>query len=436
MKKILLSLSVLIASLLCMMWVWWFEDNKVYAQENNSTCDTCNATPEQLLQYRDLVVYILKNIPTTPKTNLKNLTWNYATTIVKSTVQYFGDQADKLFWIWTETLRKDIVTDFGLDFIQNLFTSFRSRVYLRDLAKMKIIDDMIHTKAAQIIADGRRDDDINSWDLAKIKNHISNSKVFSNFDMQYSGYADMISFLYVINNDIKTWISFWTMSKDIWTNNIKATFNQTWIDWLEGSYNCIRWSFSCNTESKSFVSNLNWVWKKITSDWKNFTRRISTSAKKFKNIKFRWYFQDTKLVQINTSVTNPFNQKDIQDIAVQQKQIKDNVLWKTNSLQQLPCVSDDILSSNLSTSDAAKITSVCQNMMWWVHNIIQSSEKADIYSAISDPRVITKLFASLSQKVDLARWDNQWWLGGVIKEAQDMCISVCSNLNDNITCSW
>lgn len=47
-----------------------------FAQDNDieAKCDACDATPDQLLQYRDAIIYILKNLKTTPKTNFSNMT--------------------------------------------------------------------------------------------------------------------------------------------------------------------------------------------------------------------------------------------------------------------------------------------------------------------------------------------------------------------------
>ncbi len=413
------------------------QHSKVYATDQSSTCKACNATPDELLQYRDLIVYILKNMPTTPKSKLSSVTWSHANTIFGANIKYIWDQADQLFEVWVEVIRKDIITDVAVDFLQNITTAFRSSVYIRDHAKIKILDDIINDKANRIIVDGRWDDDIPPADLEKIKSYILNSKIFTDIDIKYWWYADMIKFLYNLNTNIKTWISMWTMSTSVGTRNIIATLDQDRIKSFKESYSCVRWALACNSEWSSFVSNLNWVGKKVTSNRKSFSKRIQSSAKKLKKIKFKWYFDNTELIKTNIDITNPFAsvKKDLQDANVLKKQIYDVLgSYSIENDRTLPCLWDN--SSNLNEKDASLLRSICNNMMDWTHNIIQSAEKADIYGVISDPRTTTKLFIWLSQKVNLARWDNQWWVAGVTLETEELCTVVCSNLNDRVTCRY
>lgn len=102
------------------------------------------------------------------------------------------DQAEELFEIGTQVFKKRIGVDVATDFIQNLVTTFRSRVYTRDIAKIKILDDMINRKANQIIVDGRWDEDVAAEDLESIKKYIQGSKVFSKFENRFSGYKEII----------------------------------------------------------------------------------------------------------------------------------------------------------------------------------------------------------------------------------------------------
>lgn len=434
-NRVILSLYILLSWLVLFVWSFW---SMGFAQDNDieAKCDACDATPDQLLQYRDAIIYILKNLKTTPKTNFSNMTWSYSDVVIKANFNYMKDQAEELFEIGTQVFKKRIGVDVATDFIQNLVTTFRSRVYTRDIAKIKILDDMINRKANQIIVDGRWDEDVAAEDLESIKKYIQGSKVFSKFENRFSGYKEIIWLLYDTNQNIKTWISFWTMSSQINYKWNILTFDDSWIKNLNTNYDCVRWSFSCNNKWKEFVSKFNGVWKKVTSDWKMFTRRISSSLKKLNTIRFKWYFKNTKLVKINTSVPNIFdnNMKDIQSIETEKKQIEvilNNYImpWVSS------CPSLAELSSNLSQNDANKMLSMCNNMMNWIASIINESDKVDIYTSLSDPITITKLFPALSQKVAQARWDNKSWIGWVTNEVTDMCINVCPNLNDWINCS-